>query len=488
VAAKKKDRMEVLQRGLEEANRQYFLKVVELSVIRRIVDSLTRDLGVADICRHIVDIVADEITTDVCSLFLREREGGGFMVATAASRDDLTEAFLAEWERESTRLAHQAVEEEHAVVVADVQAESEQREGGGPPLIRSFLCVPLLVRGRVLGAVELGHAEPDVFNERHRQLLTIIANQTAVGLLNVELYHDLRERTENLAQAHRELQEAQMQLVQSEKMASLGQLVAGVAHEINTPLGAIQSNMEMLAHCRLQLEAALGAAPGEGAAAEGIAGARRVAKALEEINRVSALACRRMGDIVKSLRNFARLDESEYKSADLHEGLESTLTLLQYELKDRVEVVRDFGELPCVYCYPHLLNQVFMNLMMNSIQAIEGPGRITVTTRCEDGEVVISIADTGKGVAEEHLAHIFDPGFTTKSRGVGTGLGLAISYRIISDHHGTLRVAHTSPRGTEMVIRLPIAAAQRPGSEPTTAVPEEGAGDTNPAHGAKTAG
>ena len=160
--------------------------------------------------------------------------------------------------------------------------------------------------------------------------------------------------------------------------------------------------------------------------------------------------------IVRSLRNFARLDEAELKKVDLHEGIESTLTLVYHEYKNRIEIVRDFGALPEVECYPNQLNQVFLNILVNAIQAIKGTGTITIKTRASGEHVTLSFADSGDGIAPEHLNRIFDPGFTTKGVGVGTGLGLSIVYKIIQAHQGRVDVTSKVGTGTTFIITLPV--------------------------------
>ena len=162
--------------------------------------------------------------------------------------------------------------------------------------------------------------------------------------------------------------------------------------------------------------------------------------------------------IVQSLRNFARLDEAERKSADLLEGLESTLTLLHHELKNRIDVVRDYEAIPEIVCSPNQLNQVFMNVLVNAAHAIDGRGTITIRTRYRDGEVAISFTDTGRGIPAAVLPRIFDPGFTTKGVGVGSGLGLAICYRIVKEHGGRIEVTSEPEKGTTFTVILPVSA------------------------------
>jgi len=190
-----------------------------------------------------------------------------------------------------------------------------------------------------------------------------------------------------------------------------------------------------------------------------------------EVNRV---ACARIIRIVRDLRNFARLDEADFKEVNLNECIESTLSLLQHELRGRIEVTRDLAELPTIPCYPNRLNQVFMNLFVNAIQAISGKGQIRVQTRLENQQVQIAISDSGSGIKPEHLGGIFDPGFTTKGVGIGTGLGLSISARIIQDHRGSISVESELEKGTTFLISLPREGAVDPLHAESAAAEEPG--------------
>jgi signal transduction histidine kinase len=256
-----------------------------------------------------------------------------------------------------------------------------------------------------------------------------------------------------LQEAHDSLKQTQAKLIQSEKMASLGQLVAGVAHEINTPVGAIHSMRDSLSKAVDKLEREIAASDPK------ILEVPAVAKTLGIIAdglRVIDSGSTRVAGIVKRLRTFARLDEAEVQLADLHAGLEDTLALLHHEIKKGIEVERRFGALPQVRCFPGQLNQVFLNILVNAIQAMDGRGKITLTTEPKGADVEIRIQDTGPGIAPEHLPRIFDPGFTTKGVGVGTGLGLSICYSIVRDHGGEIRAESELGKGATFIVRIPI--------------------------------
>jgi PAS domain S-box-containing protein len=268
-----------------------------------------------------------------------------------------------------------------------------------------------------------------------------------------------RQRTyEALDAANRSLRETSSRLTQSEKMASLGMLVAGIAHEINTPLGAIHS---MHGTSRLALEKLKAALTEDGAKALDTLPARirRPLAALDEADRILESGTQRVIGIVKRLRSFARLDEAELKRADLREGMNDTLALIHHELKRRITVVKEYGDIPSIPCYPNQLNQVFLNLLVNAIQAIKGQGVIRISIASVDGEVRVAISDTGHGIPPENLRRIFDPGFTTKGVGVGTGLGLSICYQIVADHRGEIRVESEAGKGSTFTVALPIETA-----------------------------
>jgi PAS domain S-box-containing protein len=265
----------------------------------------------------------------------------------------------------------------------------------------------------------------------------------------------LNEKNQALQDALQQLQATQHELILQSKMASLGSLVAGVAHEVNNPIGAVNSAADVSTRCIDRLLKLIESSRNldELRSNETF---RQLVEMLKENHRITVTAGNRIAKIVRSLKNFARLDEAEFQRADLHEGLDSTLTLVHHELRNRAIVLKDYGNLPLVYCSPNQLNQVFMNLFINASQAIDGKGEIRISTRADDAKVCIRIADNGKGILPEHLPKIFDPGFTTKGSGVGTGLGLSICYNIIQKHKGSITVESEPGQGTEFTITLPI--------------------------------
>ncbi|MBN2000515.1 HAMP domain-containing protein [candidate division KSB1 bacterium] len=273
--------------------------------------------------------------------------------------------------------------------------------------------------------------------------------------LELEKAQELEKAYKALEESHRHLQEAQSQLVQSGKMASLGNLVAGVAHEINNPVGAIHSAADVCLRAVKLLDEKFDLAekknikPGDHDPAD-------LLDVIRQNTKLIVTASKRVVKIVKSLKTFARLDEAKYQRADIHKGLESTLELMQHELKNRIRVIKKYGDVPPIFCYSDELNQVFMNILANAAQAIEGHGTIDIRTYHDSTHVYIEISDSGKGISKEHFDKIFDPGFTTKGVGVGTGLGLAISYKILQKHNGDIHVQSEQGKGAKFTVILPL--------------------------------
>jgi signal transduction histidine kinase len=333
--------------------------------------------------------------------------------------------------------------------------------------IKSLAVFPILLGADLVGSITLHQC--DTYRSWLTQdldLFRTLAEHLGVALAQARLFDEVAQKNEQLNATLAQLQQAQTQLIQSEKMAVLGQFVAGIAHEVNTPLGSILGNNNTLLSCMERLANELTATPWptETPPLPPSLEPKRV-ELMTHLLKLNRLACHRIDETVKNLRNFARLDESERKVANLHDGLNSTLLLMRSSLPKHLTLVKAFApELPSLSCYPGLLNQVFMNLIVNALHAmaeVEQP-QLTLTTAYhaatanQTGTLSISIADNGKGISPEHLSKIFDPGFTTKGRGVGTGLGLALCYRIIEKHGGTIAVSSVVGEGTTFILTLPL--------------------------------
>lgn len=271
---------------------------------------------------------------------------------------------------------------------------------------------------------------------------------------NARLAQQVLESTalaEEVAAAHKRLSEAQAHLVQSEKMASLGQLVAGIAHEINNPLAFVLNNIFIVQEMLNKLEADLHETPAPVEA--------RLQKTRARLNDMH-LGAERVRDLVSKLRTFSRLDEGKFKTVDIHESIDLVLLFVQHKTEGRIEVKRHYGPDGQLSCFAGELNQVLMNLISNAIDAIQGKGEITISTRQEDGSFVIVIRDSGQGIPEHIRSRIFEPFFTTKPIGVGTGLGLAISYGVINAHRGSIDFTTEMGEGTEFVVKIPLSLGE----------------------------
>ncbi|MEW6291374.1 MAG: ATP-binding protein [Thermodesulfobacteriota bacterium] len=279
-----------------------------------------------------------------------------------------------------------------------------------------------------------------------------------------EKNRELEEEQRNLAQAHSELKDAQSQMLQREKMASIGQLAAGVAHEINNPVGFIASNLGTLTKYidRLTEYISLLEKAMMGVAREQLRETRKklkieyIAGDAKDLIRESLEGTDRVSAIVRGLKSFSRVDGATQQATDINECLEATLNIVWNELKYKAVVTKDYGSISRTLCNPQQLNQVFMNLLVNAAQAIEKQGEIRIRSREENGWIFIAIADTGCGVPPQNLPRIFEPFFTTKDVGKGTGLGLSISYDIIKKHGGDISVESEPGRGTTFNVKIPV--------------------------------
>ena len=286
---------------------------------------------------------------------------------------------------------------------------------------------------------------------------------------------DLEKRLRKAEGELRTQQQSQAQVIHTTKLASLGQMVAGVAHEINTPLGFVKSNCEVIGDLLTEYETALQRLLSEvdrtlGASEQGDILRARLASAKSEIVANTAFAdakdlladslegIQTITTLVANLKGFARVDRDGLDAVDLNDSIQSALTVIAHALRDRVKVDLKLSPLPKVRCMPSQINQVFLNLLSNAAQAIPDTGTVTVESREHDGQVEVSFTDTGTGIPDDVLPRIFDPFFTTKAVGEGTGLGLSIVHKIIKSHGGSIHVKTAVGHGTTFTVRLPVDA------------------------------
>ena len=301
------------------------------------------------------------------------------------------------------------------------------------PVLR--IIIPVHHMQNLMGVIVLLSYQKRELNEEI-EILDAISSQLSNAITRAELYQKNIQTVKELKSAMKELKETQIQLINSEKMASLGQLVAGVAHEINTPVASIKSNNGIVAKLLGSIEDA------------------NLKEMLTDINEIDKEAVNRISNIVTSLKKFVRLDEAELQEADINKELDLTLELIRHETKNRINVVKNYGKIPTIKCFPNMLNQVFTNILVNACQAIDGQGTITITTEYKNKKLVVKIKDTGKGIPQNQLSKIFSAGFTTKGIGVGTGLGLAICSKIIEKHKGGITVTSEVGKGSEFTITI----------------------------------
>jgi len=308
---------------------------------------------------------------------------------------------------------------------------------GATPFKQSVLriIVPIFHLQKMIGVLVLLSYQKRELNEEI-EILDAVSSQLGNAIIRAELYQKNAQNVRDLSKALNELKETQLQLINSEKMASLGQLVAGIAHEINTPVASIKSNNEILSKLSSKIEQ------------------DDIKDMFSQINSIDKEAIDRISKIVTSLKKFVRLDEAELQEADINKEMDLTLEIIRHETKNKVEIEKHYGEIPLIKCYPNMLNQVFTNILVNACQAIEQKGKIVITTQFENNILTIKIKDNGKGIPQENLNKIFTVGYTTKGVGVGTGLGLAISQKIIAKHNGEIHVNSEVGVGTEFIITI----------------------------------
>ena len=323
------------------------------------------------------------------------------------------------------------------------------------------------------GALDYIVKSPESFSEMPR-IVDRVLREWRLRMARKQAEEKVRASNDVLQALNRQLQENQQQLIQSEKMASIGQLAAGVAHEINNPIGFVKSNLGTLAEYvgffkkLLVLQDQL-ITPLEVAAPSDCKGLLEQVRSLREEEDLDFVMAdvdnllaesidgiQRVQDIILNLKSFARAGESKRVEADINEGIESTLKIVWNELKYKCQVHKNLKSLPRIPCYPGQLNQVFMNLLVNAAQSIPESGNIHISSESDGQCITVRVADTGAGIPPEVMGRIFDPFFTTKGVGKGTGLGLSISHGIIQKHGGTIEVESQVGDGTVFTIRLPV--------------------------------
>ncbi len=299
------------------------------------------------------------------------------------------------------------------------------------------IIMPVMKQGDLFGIIVIFTPKKN-FSDVEKELLLSISIQISNALLGASLFMEVNKQKEELQKTLNELKETQLQLINSEKMASLGQLIASVAHEINTPLASISANNEIMKKLfKDKLNDDL-------------------EEMFEDINSIDFEAIKRINNLVQSLKRFVRLDETVLQKADINKELDLTLEILRHKTKKGIEIVKNYGEIEEIECYPNMLNQVFLNILMNAVQSIEKQktltgadykGKIEILTKKADDNLIIKITDNGCGIDDVNKKKIFQAGFTTKKVGEGTGLGLAICKKIVEKHKGKISFESNVKKG-----------------------------------------
>lgn len=323
--------------------------------------------------------------------------------------------------------------ENKEIEVSNTLTEYKFAEPFKQPVMR--IIVPVHHLKNLMGIIVLLKFQKQELNEE-LDILKAVSYQLSNAIARAELYQKNIQTVKELKNTLKELKETQIQLINSEKMASLGQLVAGVAHEINTPVASIKSNNSIISKLLDSIEN------------------EELKEMMKDINETDKEAVSRISNIVTSLKKFVRLDEAQQQEADINKELDLTLNLIQHETKNKIEIIKNYGQIPMIKCFPNMLNQVFTNILVNACHSIKDKGTITITTEHKNKTLYVRIKDTGCGIPKNNLNKIFTAGFTTKGTGIGTGLGLAICKKIIEKHKGEIIVNSELGKGSEFVITI----------------------------------
>jgi signal transduction histidine kinase len=421
--------------------------------VREISEAMVSMLSLPEIADRILLALTDTMGVERAMVMMVDDEGK--VLRSAASRGEWDEGDLAiEIRSDHPIWKHLWMRREDlSRVDFDEEPDVEYREACRDVFdtLEVELLVPILYGVDLLGVIAVGRKiSGDRLVGDDRTLLRTLANQSSIAIENAKAFDEIAKLNETLEarveERTAELQDTQAQLVQAEKMKSLGQLVAGVAHELNNPIGFVHANLQLLdEYVRKFVEAQRSGGDAE-----------RAREAITKLLVRSREGTERVKKIVQDLRTFSRMDQAELQDVDLHEEIERTLALMEPRFKNGIAVERDYGEIPRVRCYAGQLNQVFLNLLMNACDAMQDQGKITISTRRGPLGVRLSFADDGPGIPENVRNRIFDPFFTTKPVGEGTGLGLSLSHGIVERHGGSIHVESEPGHGAAFVIDLPL--------------------------------
>jgi len=474
--------MQYILRDITERKQREFEKNLMLSVSNAIKDAP----NLQELLDQALKGIAAIMEVPIAAIFLKNPGQPQLELAAQVGRSPEATKRLARIaiDGSANNIASRAAILKRPIVVPDVRQlkmDQETRERVDRMGVSSMISMPMVMEEKLQGVIQLATRDTMFFDQNKINILTQMANELAVGMARQRLRDALEQSNQELRKKHQELESATLQLLQSEKMASIGQLAAGIAHEINNPMGFINANLNVLEDYRqdlMEIYEAFDAFLSK-LAPESIP--ERQLEEFQALNRLrqktdahglfedfkallkeSRDGAERVKKIIMHLKEFSHPTKGEPELADLNAGLDSTLNIVWNELKYKAEIKKDYGQLPKIICYPQELNQVFLNILVNAGQAIKDKGEITLKTWAQNGNVNVQISDTGTGIPAENLPKIFDPFFTTKEVGKGTGLGLSISYGIVKKHNGVIKVESEPGKGSVFTVSLP---AQGPKAE-----------------------
>lgn len=481
---------------------------IDLAAVIKASQALSGEIELEQLLSTLIKVVMENAGASKCTLLLSKGNNSNLTVVAVgcSSTTQFPSIHLESSDDVPITLVNYVKRTLETLLIDDVKADKSIADDSY--IIReqpkSLVCIPIITQGKLIGIIYLENKlTTGAFTSERLEILRLITTQAAISLENAILYHNLAEanqqlmeynhtleekveqrtqelnqKNQSLQQALQDLQRTQSQLIQTEKMSSLGQMVAGIAHEINNPINFIHGNIECTSRYLQDLLELISTYqqeyPNHSAVVAEKIEELDIDFILEDLPKIldsMKMGSSRIRNIVLGLRNFSRLDESEMKPVDIHEGIDNTLMILQHRLKEQsnrpeITVIKEYGQLPKVSCYAGQLNQVFMNILSNAIDALEErignkqpqtPIIKICTELVDNHKVKIQIADNGCGIEEAVQQKIFDPFFTTKPVGSGTGLGLSISYQVVVDKHkGKLTCDSTLGEGTEFVIEIPM--------------------------------
>ena len=467
--------------------------VLDLTTVMKASEAITSEIVLDNLLDKLLSIILENAAAQKgCLILLKDEQL--FIEAIDNDQDKdlvvLQSTPIEESEDIPLSVVHYVARTQQPLVLNDATQEAIYKEDSY--ILReqpkSVLCAPIFFQGKFTGIVYLENNQANgAFTNSRLEILKLLTSQAAIAIENAHLYAGEKEKSYQLQQSLETLQQTQAQLVQTEKISSLGQLVAGVAHEVNNPVGFIAGNLsianqyiEDLLQLLSLYQENLPSPPEEIETFQEDIDLDYLIEDLPKMITSMELGTDRIRDIMQSLRNFSRTDSADKKPVSVHEGIETTLMILQHRFKanserPKIEVVKKFEELPLVKCYSGQLNQAFMNLLANAIDALDesnegknyaeiekNPNVITIRTSADEDKVTIRIADNGPGMPEEVRSKLFNAFFTTKPEGKGTGLGLSISHQIVTETHcGNLYCLSSPGNGAEFVIELPLEDSEQ---------------------------